>query len=543
MRTAQRPLRFLAVALTKAIKMITPWEWLRIGVAAASALAVAGVSLQIYGNAVVGFPSGAAVLEVGALALVTAVLAAVITALVEARHGRKRAIPVAIAVAYLGTRALSMGIHYPGSLDSWSPYPLLGWLSQEWIPVVLIMLQIWLLRPVCFRILRSSGAARRRVIRVAKRVPLLRDRAHARRLAVLLVCGLVFIGWDWLAAAVGAASAAFLCALAMVGVMLLASDHIYLLFGIVACAGFLAVSALVQQAPPSDVLVQDSFSTPEIYFGIAPPAGAKVDTSALQLQVIMVPLAPTLFHCPSQVEVEVLIEDQDEKVQGQLSQAKYSLNVPGNSVVQLPDPSTLSTRYTGEARNGAPTTQLFGSGLDVLAQPPFDLTVGGGFIFTAPLQSWRSMGTCYVVIPTVDPITDPGPYGYSITPVKATVELWPWQHSSIDLTDTTPQPTADQMTQDAFDWTCKDLSNVTVQGNGQCPAVAVVTTNWANSYTQFVMLLVGTLIAIAAERWFHFMKLDESPPDGKRSAELLSGALSQWALPADLSSLSAVTKT
>jgi hypothetical protein len=468
---------------------------------------VTKVSLKVYSDAVGGFSSTAQVLAEWGLTLVIAVLAAVITALVEARHGRKRAIPVAIALAYFGTRALTMGVHYPGSLNSWSPYPLLGWLSHEYILLVFILLQIWLLRPICPRILCAAGVVRRWVVRVARRVPLLRDRdrAQVRRLAVLLVCGLVFISWDWLEAAVGAASAAFLCALVMVGVMLLASDRKYLLFGIVACAGFLAVSAFAQEAPPSGVLVRDSLSTPEIDFGIAPPAGATVDTRDLQLDVIMTPLAPTLFHCPSQVEIEVLIDDLDGDVQTQLSQANYSLTVPGNAVIQLPDASRLGTRSIVPARNGSPRTQLIGSGLFVGLSLPPDPSPADGFIFTAPLQSWRSMGTCYVIIPTIQANT---PLGYSIIPAKATVHLSPWQSSSIDLTDTTPQPTADQETQGAFDWTCYGLPNATVHGNGQCPAVSVVTANWASSYTQIATLLIGALIASAAERWFHFMRVD-----------------------------------
>jgi hypothetical protein len=100
------------------------------------------------------------------------------------------------------------------------------------------------------------------------------------------------------------------------------------------------------------------------------------------------------------------------------------------------------------------------------------------------------------------------------------VQLSPWRGSSVDLTDTTPQPTADQETQGAFDWTCYDLSGPGIQGSAQCPAVSVVTANWASSYTQVAMLLVGTLIAIAAERWFHSMKLDEESSDDQSPAEL-----------------------
>ena len=370
MRITQRSLGSLAVArLTRAVRMIAPMTWLRMGIAFASTLAVAGVSLKVYDDAVAGFSSTAQILEEWALALLTAVIAAAVTALVEARHGRKRAFLVAIVLAYLGTRALSMGVHYPGSLNSWAPYPLLGWLAQEWIPLVLIVLQIWLLRPLYPGIRRAASLVRRLFARLTAHVPFLRDAAHARRLAGLLACGLVFISWDWLDGAVGAASAAFLCALAMVGVMLLAGDRKYLIFGIVACAGFLAVSALVQEAPPNGVLVQGSFSTPEIDFGIAPPAGTNVNVSGLQLTVIMVPLVPTLFHCPSQVEIGVFIDDQDEKVQAQLSGAKYALNVPGMAVIQLPEASRVVTQYIVPGPDGAPTTQLFGSGLNVGDRP------------------------------------------------------------------------------------------------------------------------------------------------------------------------------
>jgi hypothetical protein len=332
MRIAKRslgPLASVLDRLTRAVSMIASITWLRIVIAVALTVGVTWVSLKVYYDAVAGFSSAAQIFGEWGLALLTVIIAAVVTALVEARHDRKRALLATIVLGYLGTRALSMGIHYPGSLNSWAPYPLLGWLAPEWIPLVLIVLQVWLLRPLYPGILRAAGLVRRFFGRLAAHVPLLRDAAHARRLAGLLVCGLVFISWDGLNGAVGTASAAFLCALALVGVMLLVGDRKYLLFGIVACAGFLAVSALAQAAPPNDVLVQGSFSTPEIDFGIAPPKGINVNVSGLQLTITMVPLVPTLFHCPSQVDIGVFLDDQDNKVQEQLSGAKYALNVPG----------------------------------------------------------------------------------------------------------------------------------------------------------------------------------------------------------------------
>jgi hypothetical protein len=488
----------------------------RIVAAAVLALVVTAVSLQVYNNTPAGFPSGDQELRELGLALLTAVLVAVITARVGRRHGSRRALVVAVVLAYIGTRVLSAGLLYPGSLNAWSPYPILGWLEPGWIPLACILAQAWLLRPVYPLVVSLTARARPLVLRVQARVPLLRDGAGMRKLAALLICALVFGGWDWLSGAIGAASAAFFCALAMVMVMLLAGDRRYVLFGAVACAGFLAVSALVQEAPPSDVLVSASRAAPGIGFGIEPPAGAKIDTSGLQLRVILDPLVPTVFHCPTQVYAEVFIDDQDQKVQAQLRNARYALTAPGTTAFTPPtsfrDRPTASTFLDAAGRLN---TQIVGGGLQVGDDPADDQFAGDEWVFSAPLQSWRSMGTCYVVIPTFNLNT--APYGYWVEPAKATVQLSPWKGSAIDLTNTAPQPTADPMTQGAFDWTCYDYTNVEVQGNGQCPAVSVVTANWANSYTQVAILLVGTLIAIAAERWFHTLKLDEEPDDNEPS--------------------------
>jgi hypothetical protein len=432
---------------------------------------------------------------------------AVVTANVEHGHGWRRSLLIAVVLAYLGTRLLSEGLLYPGSLSTWSPYPILGWLSPGWVPLVCILAQAWLLRPI-YPV----------VLRILARMPLKRDRARVRKLSSLLVCALVFVSWDWLSGAVGAASAAFFCALAMVVVMLLAGDRRYALLGTVACAGFLSVSALVQEAPPSNVLVAASRTAPEIDFGIDPPAATEIDTSGLQLHVILDPRLPTLFSCPTQVDVEVFIDDANKMVQEQLSHARYALTAPGTSVIYWngANPRGTATVSTVLDMVGRPDTQILGAGLHVGNDLVDDKSVGDEWVFSVPLQSWRSMGTCYVTVPTVN-LNTSSPYGYSVEPTKAAIQLSPWGGSTVDLTDTTPQPTGDQATPGAFDWTCYDYTSVDVQGNGQCPAMSVVTAAWANSYTQVALLLVGALIAIVAEGWFHSLKPDEESGDGEQA--------------------------
>lgn len=51
----------------------------------------------------------------------------------------------------------------------------------------------------------------------------------------------------------------------------------------------------------------------------------------------------------------------------------------------------------------------------------------------------------------------------------------------------------------------------------QCPAIALMATGWSASYPQVALLVVGTLIAIAAERWFRAIHPDE-PVEEKRAA-------------------------
>jgi hypothetical protein len=362
-----------------------------------------------------------------------------------------------------------------------------------------------LLLPIYRLVLSLTARTHPYVRRAVARVPLKRDRTQMRKIASVLVCGLVFLGWDWLDGAVGAASAAFFCALAMVVVMLLVGDRRYALLAAAVCAGFLAVSALVQEAPPSSVLAAAQSTAPGIDFGIDPPAGTEIDTSGLQLHIILDPLPPTLFHCPTQVDVEVFVDDTNQKVQEQLSHAQYTLTSPGTSVIywNQENPRDAATVSTVPDALGRYSTQILGSGLKVGDNPADDYSMGDEWVFSAPLQSWRSMGTCYVVVPTVNV------NGL----LSATIQLSPWKGSAVDLTDTTPQPAADQVTPGAFDWTCYDYTDVEVQGKGQCPAVAVVTASWSNSYTQAALLLIGALLAIIAGGWFDSLKPDKESAD------------------------------
>jgi len=106
------------------------------------------------------------------------------------------------------------------------------------------------------------------------------------------------------------------------------------------------------------------------------------------------------------------------------------------------------------------------------------------------------MGACYVKIPQVNrDIFWAGPQ-YPYQPMVATVEV-----AGADRTESFPQPTASDT--GGYDWTCYDNSNPKVSVKSQCPGLTVVAATWAGSYTQMALLLVGALIAIAAERWFH----------------------------------------
>ena len=85
----------------------------------------------------------------------------------------------------------------------------------------------------------------------------------------------------------------------------------------------------------------------------------------------------------------------------------------------------------------------------------------------------------------------------------------------MDLTDTSPLPDYQRMIGGTYDWTCFDLSRHP-GASGQCRAIAVMATGWSASYPQVVLLVVGALIAIAAEHWFRAIHPEK--PGEKKAA-------------------------
>ncbi len=240
--------------------------------------------------------------------------------------------------------------------------------------------------------------------------------------------------------------------------------------------------------------------------------------------VTVTPAIPTLFHCPTQADVNVfvtipdLMSAADKKTQAILHESTYQLDVTGATRItrswDVTNSSSASSRVINATMAAGDThTQWVGRGLDITAPN------GDSFDFNVPIQSWRSMGTCYIKLPELNQhILWSGPL-YLAEPSVSSVQLNPWPGSSVDLTDTSPSPVPDPLEPGTYDWTCFDSSHPSTAVNAQqCPALAVVAANWAGSYGQVAMLLVGTLIAIAAERWFHGMDGGNEDGGGKGPA-------------------------
>jgi hypothetical protein len=141
-------------------------------------------------------------------------------------------------------------------------------------------------------------------------------------------------------------ASAFFCALAMVVVMFLAGDRRYVLFGTVACAGFPAVSALVQE--PHRVTWSSRWTAPR-------PTSTSASTRLPELRSTrpacsarnLKPLGLYAVPAPRQAYAEVFIDDQDQKVQAQLSHARYALTAPGTTVAFLPQTESRDTTTEG----------------------------------------------------------------------------------------------------------------------------------------------------------------------------------------------------
>ena len=309
------------------------------------------------------------------------VLIAAIGAHVEKSRGRRQSDTAMAVLSYVTARALTGGFTYLGSLKSWSPYPISHWLPGAGFLLLGVFLQALILRPLCPVLVCDAGEIRRR--------------------AAVILCVLPFLFWDGLSGSVGSASAALICALALVLVMMLAGRQRFALFALVSCAGFLAVSALVQHGPP-DVLDTLSPSVPDVDFHIALPAADVLDTSGLSMTVNVDPAVPTLFQCPARVDVFMFMDvaqpsdpkdmPQYNKLVADLARSPYTLDVSG--VTRITDYKTTadgSSRviYAPLSRGGT-HTEWRATG--------FETKPGLADIldFSLPLQSWirlRATGT------------------------------------------------------------------------------------------------------------------------------------------------------
>ena len=434
------------------------------------------------------------------------VLATAIGAHVKNACGRRQSVVALAILAYLAARALTGGLTYPGSLNSWSPYPVEHWLRFAGFLLPGVFLQEWLLYPLW--------------------PVLVHDTAEINRKAAVIGCALPFLLWEPLSRSVGSASAALICALTLVLVMILAGRQRFVLFALVSCAGFLAVSALVQESPPFVIRGLVNPGVPDIDFRITLPQGdALLSAGGLRISADLSPGVPTLFHCPSQVQVNVHVSlpfpaspkgiAAYDKDYATLLKSAYFLDVSGDTRIIHLGPSVA---HSSRVSDFGSRTFLSGTGLDI-GQIPTDTAVEGGdsFVFELPLQSARGMGTCYVTTPTVnEQVLGIGIKGLTHLATAAVI-LHPQFGTSLDVTDTSPQPTAVPDVPGVYDWTCFDYTRASTPG--QCPAVAVVATGWAGSYGQVAMLVVGSLVSIAAERWFHRVGPDEEGKDGDDAAD------------------------
>jgi hypothetical protein len=451
------------------------------------------------------------------------VLVAAIGAHVEKFRGRWPSNVAMAVLAYVAVRALSGGtsLAHPGFLSSWWLYPMSHWLWNADFLLPGIFVQAWLLRPFCPVFVCDTGKICRRAAVILWR-------------AAVILCVLPFLLWDWLSGSVGSASAGLICALALVLVMVVARRQRFVLFALASCVGFLTVSAFAQHGPPPRVLDTFDSSAPDIDFSIAPPA--RDDTSGLSMTVNVDPGVPTLFGCPTQVDVllSLVVErpskpkdmPQYNKLLADLKRSPYTLDVSG--VTRITDPDLADSAdngssrviYASQSRDGdSAHTEWRATGFN--PTPSLSDLVGsshplGSWSFGLPLQSWRSMGTCYVTIPRVNQETSWAGTNYPTQPASATVSLRPGT-TSVDLTNTSPRPADQPVAGGTYNWTCFDHSHHGSSGVApQCPAIAVMTVGWSASYPQVVLLVAGALIAIVAERWFR--DIHSGKPEGKKTA-------------------------
>ena len=412
--------------------------------------------------------------------LVAAVVLALLGAQVESLSTPRHAELVTAVLAYFVGRALEAPLGAPWNLDEWWPYEA----------------------GLCLAIFFQASALRPLVpIRVREATKL---RSYA---ALFLVLGSAF-AWRSLKHHLGPASACLV--IAVVVVIALWSDSRYLILGILICAGFLAGSALVQNSGPTEILGSLHEGAIHIAFELRPPPQQYADPQGLAAFVNVRPDAPTVFQCPSAVYVSVFVtiptgvvsSRRYNQLQTYLLHSTFVLGVTGATTITDDRVGARGVSHVARASvaRGGVHTEYTGTGLHIGAPD------GDDFSFALPLQHPRGMGSCFVEVPDVnsEPLLDAGPT-YFQQPESAQVELSPSPGSSIDTAETAPTPIRDPNDPDSVDWTCYDIpkARYASSSGAPCPALAVINANWASAYDQTALIVVGALVAIAAERWFN----------------------------------------
>jgi hypothetical protein len=388
------------------------------------------------------------------------------------------AVIACFVLAYFGGRIAIGNFSAPWNMFYWWPY-FGGGLSLA------IVIQAFVLEALCpFRVENFAGPR--------------------NLLAALLIAGAYFV-WRRLEHGHGPASTAFIVAIILFGAMTIAAVRWSVLPGIALVAVFLGLSALAQVSGP-EVLEDTHPGATFINFELKPAIGDEIDTRALDLDVYLNPGAPSLFGCPSHVSVYIFVVAsitgrRRHTLTEQLARARYELSVTGATKIS-DDRSGLSTPFASRVIPAdrfaeGPHTVYAGHGLDIEAP------TGDSFEFNLPLQTPRMMGSCWISVPGVDAGEPIISGGYFESPGTATVDLQPPLHTDVDVSNTAPRPVRKVDDPGDVTWTCTRGYG---QGSGNCPAVAVVTATWSSAYVQTVLIVVGALAAIAAERWFRLVE-------------------------------------
>jgi hypothetical protein len=367
------------------------------------------------------------------------------------------------------------------SLRWWLPYrPTYSADANWWRPTVqlfgFILLEVALLLPVWPVVVRAP-------------------RSFRNGLAVLVVA-LAVVLWGPLERSLGTPPAAFVCAAALVAALWLTTERAYVGVGALVCAAFLATSAFAVQPPPSGVLDRFQHTAPAVGFSIRPPRGTAIDTSDLSLSLAVFPRASTPFGCPRRAHLILSAhlpypETKATRAAAELlRRSDYLVTVSRRTRIAASPGASGTSRVVHDSR-GLRATYTVWSGKG------FDAAIAGtDFDFDLPVQTVRETGSCFVVIPelSTSDASSVIPPDYFQEPTDRFATLFLPQSSDVDLSRTRPAPEKSLDQQSSLRWNCTSGSS------DGCPAVAVVVANWSDPYKQVALILVGALIAIAAEQ-------------------------------------------